>query len=134
MPLQQLQIQCPKEQPTRYLKRPVPELQEPDKAYALRPRNGKSNVQRQPTKDRKNRFITHSSHNDYLQTKYSSCQRCPENRSKTGTDTYCHHNPMVASGQTEKLGKTVAIAPPICTPVPSRPADPPNRCVRTVPI
>ena len=32
------------------MKRPVPELQEPDKAYALRPRNGKSNVQRQPTK------------------------------------------------------------------------------------
>ena len=50
MPLQQLQIQCPKEQPTRYLKRPVPELQEPDKAYALRPKYGKSNVQRQPTK------------------------------------------------------------------------------------
>ena len=26
-----------------------------------------------------------------------------------------------------------AIAPPICTPVPSRPAEPPNKCVSTVP-
>lgn len=37
-------------------------------------------------------------------------------------------------GKRKSLEKRSAIAPPICTPVPSRPADPPNRCVRTVPI
>ena len=76
--------------------------------------------------------VIHHADTDDFHRKDGSGNRCAKQSGKTGAHAAHNHNTRVFVIKVQELGKKLPSEPPTCSAAPSRPAEPPQRCVSRV--